>query len=114
MKAGVSINPSTSLSDLYPLLDTGLIDVVDVLAVEAGFGGQEFNAVALEKIKELRTYRDEGLRPRGKDFKILVDGGIKQSTSKLAVEAGADILVAGTALFRHSKGFDVAVDELRR
>ena len=118
MKCGVSINPETSVTSIYPLLDTGLVDLVDVLAVEPGFGGQEFNPLAIEKIAMLRRYREEELRPsRGgagmeEDVKILVDGGIHRGTSSLVKSVGADILVAGTALFRHPQGLEVAVKEL--
>ena len=109
LKCGVSINPETHVADIYPLLDSGLVDLVDILAVEPGFGGQPFNPVAIEKIKSLRQYRKERLRPRGIDVKILCDGGINTETSSLVADAGADILVAGTALFQHPSGFDAAV-----
>lgn len=95
MKCGISINPETNVSVIYPLLDTGMVDVVDVLAVEPGFGGQEFNHVAIQKIELLRQYRDENLTPRGINMMILVDGGINKDTSSCVMKAGADILVAG-------------------
>ena len=112
MKCGISINPDTSISSIYPLLDTGLVDLVDVLAVEPGFGGQQFNEVAIQKIIMLRMHINENLRPRGIDVKILVDGGINKHTSPLVKDAGADILVAGTSLFRHPLGFEEAVKEM--
>lgn len=112
VKCGVSINPETSVTEIYPLLDSGLVDLVDILAVEPGFGGQEFNYLAIGKIALLQQYREKKLRPRGIDVKILVDGGINSSISSLVVDAGADILVAGTALFRHPQGFEEAVKEL--
>ena len=112
LKCGVSINPETPVADIYPLLDSGLVDLVDILAVEPGFGGQPFNPVAIAKIEGLRQYREERLRPRGIDVKILCDGGINTETSSLVADAGADILVAGTALFQHPSGFDAAVREL--
>lgn len=96
MKCGISINPSTNITSILPLLDTGLIDLVDILAVEPGFGGQQFNPIVLEKIIALRHYIDKELRPkRGIDVIILVDGGINNSTSADVIDAGADILVAG-------------------
>jgi ribulose-phosphate 3-epimerase len=96
MKCGISINPSTDITSIFPLLDTGLIDLVDILAVEPGFGGQEFNPIALTKIKTLRHYIDNELRPkRGIDVIILVDGGINNATCVDVIHAGADILVAG-------------------
>ncbi len=112
MSCGVSINPDTSISDIYPLLETGLVDTVDVLAVEPGFGGQEFNPVSEQKIKDLRLWRQEHLRNRGIDLKILVDGGINSKTITRVVQAGADICVAGTAIFRHKEGFSAALKEL--
>jgi len=96
MKCGISINPSTKITSIFPLLDTGLIDLVDILAVEPGFGGQQFNPIVIEKIKMLRHYIDMELRTkRGIDVIILVDGGINNSTSADVIDAGADILVAG-------------------
>jgi len=117
MKCGVSINPETPVASILPLLDSGLVDLVDILAVEPGFGGQEFNEVAIPKIAMLRRYRDEKKLQSGGGtedvyIKILVDGGINRGTSLLVKSAGADILVAGTALFRHPMGFKEAVKEL--
>jgi ribulose-phosphate 3-epimerase len=94
MECGVSINPSTSANELYPLLKTGLISTVDILAVEPGFGGQSFQAATTEKIEELSRFR----RTQGLHFKIMVDGGINDDT---ASKARGDILVAGTFLFMH-------------
>jgi ribulose-phosphate 3-epimerase len=95
MGCGISINPDTDVATIFPLLDTGMIDLVDVLAVEPGFGGQQFNHVAIRKIELLRQYRDQILRPRGIHLNILVDGGINNVTSSAVIDAGADILVAG-------------------
>ena len=95
MGCGISINPETDVTTIFPLLDTGMIDLVDVLAVEPGFGGQQFNHVAIRKIELLRQYRDRILRPRGINLRILVDGGINSVTSSAVIDAGADILVAG-------------------
>lgn len=112
MKCGVSINPETPVSTIYPLLDTGFVDLVDILAVEPGFGGQIFNPVALQKIVELRQWRNTQAKESGTYLAILVDGGINLKTSQSVLDAGADILVAGTALFRHPRGFPDAVKEL--
>ncbi len=114
MKCGVSINPDTAVSEIYPLLETGLVDLVDILAVEPGFGGQEFNPVSEQKIKDLRQWRKENLSKRGIDLQILilVDGGINSKTINRVVEAGADICVVGTAIFRHKDGFSAALKEL--
>mmetsp|Transcript_30315 Transcript_30315/g.63484 ORF Transcript_30315/g.63484 Transcript_30315/m.63484 type:complete len:520 (+) Transcript_30315:2-1561(+) len=94
MDCGVSINPSTSVDEIYPLLESGLIAVVDVLAVEPGFGGQRFQESAVEKIKLLSEFR--GTVPE-RNFEIMVDGGINKDTAKQTI--AADILVAGTFLF---------------
>jgi len=112
LSCGVSINPETPISAIYPLLDTGLVDLVDILAVEPGFGGQNFNPLALQKIANLRSWINDRLTGRGIDIRILVDGGVNNKTSRNVVEAGADILVAGTALFRHRSGFAHAINEL--
>lgn len=108
MRCGISLNPATDLQAVYPLLETGLIDLVDILAVEPGFGGQKFQEKALKKIEALKKWRLEA----GVDFAILVDGGINHDTAPAAIEAGADILVAGTFLFKHPMGLSTAVDEL--
>lgn len=109
MKCGVSINPSTSIEDIYPLLQTKLVDMVDILAVEPGFGGQSFNSIALDKIIQLREWKCSN----NAELTILVDGGINKTTSKIVMESGADVLVAGTALFRHPRGLAEGVKELR-
>lgn len=108
MRCGVSLNPATDLQAVYALLETGLVDLVDVLAVEPGFGGQKFQTRTLQKIEELRKWRLKA----GIDFVILVDGGINRETSPAAIEAGADILVAGTFLFKHPMGLPTGVEEL--
>lgn len=100
MKCGVSLNPSTSLSSLYPLLTAGLVHVVDVLAVEPGFGGQRFQQGTLEKVSALEEWR----RHHNLCFEIMVDGGMNEETSAQVIEAGADLVVAGTFLFSHPHG----------
>lgn len=87
-KAGVSLKPGTSIDKLKPFLDE--IDLILIMTVEPGFGGQSFMPAPLEKIREIRE-SFQGL--------ISVDGGIAGATATLAREAGADILVAGTAVF---------------
>jgi ribulose-phosphate 3-epimerase len=108
MKCGVSINPNTEVDAIYPLLETGLVDLVDVLAVEPGFGGQKFQPHSLDKVRALQHWRDEN----GLEFDILVDGGINQETASAVIDAGADILVAGTFLFQHPRGIGYGVSEL--
>lgn len=89
-KVGMSIKPNTSLDVLLPYLDK--IDMVLIMTVEPGFGGQKLIPETIEKIKELRTLKQE--------LDIEVDGGINLETAKLVKEAGANILVAGTAVFK--------------
>lgn len=109
MQCGISLNPETELYEIFPLLETGFIDVVDLLAVEPGFGGQSFQEHTLQKIMRLRKWFEE----LGKsDIQIMVDGGINDVTSKQVREAGANILVAGTFLFRHSISMKRGVQEL--
>jgi len=92
-KAGISINPATPVSAIRHLLND--LDLVLVMTVNPGFGGQKFIPYTLEKIREL----DE-LRSRLQaNFLIEVDGGIDELTAKSVLEAGADILVAGSAIF---------------
>ena len=89
VKAAVSINPATPVEMIRDVL--GDLDMVLVMSVNPGFGGQKFIPVALEKIREIRK-----LKP---DLDIEVDGGINAETAKLCVSAGANILVAGSYVF---------------
>lgn len=92
-KAGVSIKPKSEVSTLEGLLDK--VDMVLVMSVEPGFGGQSFIPSALDKIRELDRIRKE----RGLEFLIQVDGGISAANAGEVFEAGADVLVAGSAVF---------------
>ena len=94
VRAGISIKPGTPVRKLENLLKS--VDMVLVMSVEPGFGGQSFMPEALDKIKELVEIRERN----GYDFSIEVDGGINEATSRLVREAGADILVAGSAVFK--------------
>ena len=93
-KAGLSVKPNTPPEALAPYI--GVLDVVLVMTVEPGFGGQQFMPAMLPKIAELRRM----INSIGSPCEIEVDGGINLETSKLCVEAGADILVAGSDIFR--------------
>jgi ribulose-phosphate 3-epimerase len=93
-KAGISLNPGTPASTAAPLLE--LVDLVLVMSVNPGFGGQSFISGALEKIAALRDMIDAG----GRTIDLEVDGGISFETAPEAVAAGADLLVAGTATFQ--------------
>lgn len=92
-KAGVSLNPATPVDVLKYVLED--IDLVLVMSVNPGFGGQSFIHSQLPKITELRRMIDA----TGKDIELEVDGGINADTARLAIAAGADVLVAGTATF---------------
>ena len=97
-KAGVSLNPETSVNKVLSILN--VIDLVLVMSVNPGFGGQKFMKETLEKVKILRKEIDS------KNFKtqIEIDGGINFETAKMAKEAGADILVSGTTIFKENGG----------
>jgi ribulose-phosphate 3-epimerase len=95
-KAGISIVPSTPVQVITPLLP--FVDLVLVMAVNPGYGGQPVISECFEKLRELAALR-EPLRRGGGDFLISVDGGINESTALAAREAGADVLVAGSAFF---------------
>ena len=92
-KAGVSLNPATPAGAAAPVLDE--VDLVLVMSVDPGFGGQTFLEGQLDKLRALRAMIDE----TGRDIALEVDGGINPRTAPRAVRAGADILVAGTAAF---------------
>jgi ribulose-phosphate 3-epimerase len=93
-KAGLSLNPGTPVEAVDPVLD--LLDLVLVMSVNPGFGGQAFIPGALRKIEALRRRIDDS----GRDIDLEVDGGINAETARDAVAAGADVLVAGTATFQ--------------
>lgn len=93
VKAGVVINPGTELGSILPIL--GDVDLVLVMSVNPGFGGQDFIPYSLEKISLL----DELRQVENLDYLIQVDGGVNDQTGKLCAEAGADVLVAGSYVF---------------
>ena len=94
VKVGVTIKPKTPLSVLEPLLDK--VDMILLMTVEPGFGGQAFIPESLDKIKELRNL----LNARGIQADIEVDGGIYHSNVKEVLNAGANVIVAGSAVFK--------------
>ena len=97
-KAGVSLNPGTKINLITNLIDK--IDLVLIMSVNPGFGGQKFMPEVLEKIKELKKIRDQ----KSLNFDIEIDGGINFDNNKLAIEAGANILVSGTTIFKNNNG----------
>ena len=108
VKAGVVLNPATPIEAVQYVLDN--IDFVLVMTVNPGFGGQKFIASQLEKIRTLK----ELFKERGLNIPIEVDGGITAETAPQAIEAGADILVAGTAIFgQDEKDYAEMISALR-
>ena len=93
-RVGVSLNPATPLAALDHMLD--LVDLVLVMSVNPGFGGQSFISSQLEKISELRQLIDAS----GRDIELEVDGGLNRETAAQVIAAGANVLVAGTATFK--------------
>ncbi len=91
-KAGVTLNPGTSASTIEPVID--LVDLILVMSVNPGFGGQAFITSAIDKIAQLRALA------AGRPIDIEVDGGIAPETAPLVAQAGANVLVAGSAVFK--------------
>ena len=107
-RAGVALNPATPISAIEWVL--GDLDRILVMTVNPGFGGQAFLPEMLQKIRALAELRSaHGLR-----FEIGVDGGVNSDTAPLVARAGADALIAGSAVFHHPEGLADAVAELRR
>jgi len=97
-EVGVSLNPETKIDLILDHLDK--IDLVLIMSVNPGFGGQKFMPEVLSKIKELKKIQSE----KNIDFDIEIDGGINFENYKLAIEAGANILVSGTTIFKSNNG----------
>ena len=93
MKAGISIKPKTAVQVLEPLIDS--LDLVLVMTVEPGFGGQELIPNCLSKLRSVKRMREKS----GREFVIQADGGINSDTVELVVAAGAQVLVAGSAVY---------------
>lgn len=105
--AGVALNPATPVSAVEHVLD--LVDMVLVMTVNPGFGGQAYLSSMEPKVREVRRLVEE----RGLDVDIEVDGGIGPATVAGAAAAGANLLVAGSSLYRDPEGLEHAVAELR-
>ena len=97
-KVGVSLNPESKIDLIIDLLDQ--IDLVLIMSVNPGFGGQKFMPEVLDKIKELKKIREQ----KKLDFDIEIDGGINFDNCKSAIDAGANILVSGTTVFKSNDG----------
>jgi ribulose-phosphate 3-epimerase len=106
-KAGVALNPSTPAGSLSEVLDT--LQLVLVMTVNPGFGGQEFIPETLNKIRQVRAE----IERRGLDCEVEVDGGIHETTARRAVEAGANVLVAGSSIYNAKDGVVAAIGRLR-
>ena len=97
-KVGVSLNPETKINKILNNLEE--IDLVLIMSVNPGFGGQKFMPEVLTKVKELKKIQKE----KDLNFDIEIDGGINFDNSKIAIEAGANILVSGTTIFKSNNG----------
>ena len=97
-KVGISLNPDTKVDAAEQHLDK--IDLILIMSVYPGFGGQKFMGEVVQKIKDL----DKTRREKNLNFKIEIDGGINFETSKIAIGAGVDILVSGTTIFKENNG----------
>lgn len=94
-KAGITLNPGTPIESIIPVLD--MVDLVLVMTVNPGFGGQSFIKSSVDKIRSLNEYRNK----HGLSYEIEVDGGVNEDTALLCKAAGADVLVAGSYFFKH-------------
>ena len=97
-KVGVSLNPESKIDLIRGFLDK--IDLILIMSVNPGFGGQKFMPEVLEKIKELKKIQND----KNLDFDIEIDGGINFDNCKDAIDAGANILVSGTTIFKSNNG----------
>ena len=103
---GIAIKPNTDVEVLLPFL--GKLDLVLVMSVEPGFGGQKFNPIAVDKIKKLASLKQDN----NYNYLIEVDGGINETTAKLCHQAGVDVLVAGSYIF-NSDDYTKAIESLK-
>lgn len=108
VQAGVTLRPITPVEVLLPYLDT--VDLVLVMSVNPGFGGQSFMEDQLDKVRFLKQYRST--HPAA-HYVIEIDGGINETTARLAKQAGCDIVVAGSYVFHHPVSIQTAVESLR-
>ena len=106
-RAGVALNPGTTPTLIDSVLDVA--DLVLVMSVSPGFGGQRFIPTSVEKIRRIRAMLDRA----GSNADLSVDGGIAPPTAGEVVRAGANVLVAGSAIFHHPKGIAAGLRELR-
>ncbi|MBE6133255.1 MAG: ribulose-phosphate 3-epimerase [Erysipelotrichaceae bacterium] len=107
-KAGLSINPKTPVSKLFPFLHS--LDLVLIMSVEPGYGGQPFDENAPDKVKALKEYMNEH---EIKNTLISIDGGINGKTAPIAKAVGCDVLVSGSYLFK-AEDFKATVEQLKK
>lgn len=105
-KAGVVLNPATPLSHLEFIMDK--VDMILLMSVNPGFGGQSFIPKTLDKLRAVRKMIDES----GRDIRLEIDGGVKVDNIKEIAEAGADMFVAGSAIF-NQPDYKVVIDQMR-
>ena len=108
MKAGVAINPSTPISTIEEVLKD--VNLVLIMTVNPGYGGQSFITNMVSKIQRIRTLLDT----IGSDSELEVDGGINTTTAKEVVKAGADVLVAGSAIYNNTNSVKDAISSIRK
>ncbi|MCU0512619.1 MAG: ribulose-phosphate 3-epimerase [Anaerolineae bacterium] len=106
-RAGVAINPHSPALLLHEVI--GMLDIINVMTVNPGFGGQVFLPETMSKIAQLRAMAGDRHMP----VDIEVDGGINQETVASAVQAGANVLVIGTAIFQHPQGIAAGIRDIR-
>ncbi|WP_413700689.1 ribulose-phosphate 3-epimerase [Psychromonas sp. KJ10-10] len=105
-KAGLVLNPASSLEELTHVMDK--LDVILLMSVNPGFGGQSFIPHTLEKLRQVRALIDAS----GRDIRLQVDGGVKVDNIKEIAEAGADMFVAGSAIF-NQPNYKTVIDQMR-
>jgi ribulose-phosphate 3-epimerase len=107
MRAGLALNPATPLDALRYVIDD--LDMLLIMTVNPGFGGQEYIPAMTEKVANARALIDRACR----DIWLEVDGGITEETSPVVTRAGANVLVAGSSVFNHPGGLEAGIRALR-
>ena len=107
VSVGIALKPATPASTLVPFLNQ--LDMVLLMTVEPGFGGQSFMEDLMPKVSEVRSM----IEATGKNIHLEVDGGIAPATAKTVIAAGANMLVAGTAIFKAPEGMKSAIDQIK-
>lgn len=108
LQAGIAINPGTSETAVRPVLD--LVDMVLVMTVNPGYSGQKFMPSMMKKVEKIRGWIEES----GRDVDIQVDGGVDAATLPAAKQAGANVFVAASAIFKHPDGTEAGIRNLKQ